>query len=67
MKASEIQKKTDTDLEKLIAETREEVRTLRFNSAGSGLRDRKAIHNAKRTIARALTERTARSKSGDKS
>lgn len=53
---TEIKKKTDKDLEKMVAEKREELRKIRFESAGSGMRNTQAIQNLKREIARILTE-----------
>jgi len=55
MATKDIQKKTDAELEKLVHEKREELRTVRFQSAGSGTRDAKAIRGPKKEIARALT------------
>lgn len=53
---SDFQKKSDTDLQKFVTEKREELRGLRFSAAGSGVRDVKGVRNAKKDIARALTE-----------
>ena len=50
------------ELEKLIAEKREELRTLRFGAAGARAKDPSEFHKAKRDIARALTELTAQQK-----
>lgn len=58
----DIQKKSDADLLKFINEKREELRELRFKSAGSGMRDVKAIKNTKKEIAQALTEQNARTR-----
>jgi len=58
----ELRKKSDNDLKKYIAEKREELRGLRFKSAGSGMRDVKSIRTTKKEIARALTERNARAR-----
>ena len=56
----DIQKKSDADLQKVVKEKREELRTLRFAAAGSGMRDVKALRLAKKEIAQALTELNAR-------
>lgn len=58
----DLQKKNDADLVKFIALKREELRELRFKGAGSGMRDTKSINNAKKELARALTEQHARVK-----
>lgn len=60
MASKDIQKKSEKDLQKLVGEKREELRTLRFQAAGSGMRDVKAMRNTKKDVARALTELTAR-------
>ncbi|HVX91479.1 MAG TPA: 50S ribosomal protein L29 [Candidatus Paceibacterota bacterium] len=44
------------ELEKLIKEKREELRTLRFSAAGARAKDASQFHKVKRDIARALTE-----------
>lgn len=56
----DIQKKNDGDLAKFVAEKREELRTLRFKGAGSGMRDTQSINHAKKELARALTEQQVR-------
>lgn len=58
----DIQKKSDKDLKKFVSEKREELRILRFNASGSGMRDVKSIHNVKHEIAQALTEANARAR-----
>jgi ribosomal protein L29 len=58
----EIQKKNDKDLAAHVAEKREEVRKFRFSVAGAGTRDVRAIRNAKKDIARSLTELNTRAK-----
>ena len=62
----EIQKKSDKDLVSHVQEKREEVRTFRFGTAGAGTRDVRAVRNAKKEIARSLTELTARKKAESK-
>jgi len=56
----DIATKKDADLEKLLAEKREELRTFRFNMAGSNLRDVRAARANRKEIARILTEQNAR-------
>lgn len=56
----ELQNKTTKDLIKFISDTREELRAFRFKAAGTVVRDIKAINQAKRELARALTELNAR-------
>jgi ribosomal protein L29 len=58
----DIRNKNIKDLVKFIAEKREEIRTLRFKAAGSGMRDTKSINAAKKELARGLTELNARAK-----
>lgn len=58
----DIKKKNEKDLAKLLTEKREEVRTFRFNIAGSNTRDVRAVRTAKRDVARILTELNARAK-----
>lgn len=52
----DLQKKNDAELQKFIAEKREELRTLRFSASGSGMRDVRALRNTRKEIARGLTE-----------
>ena len=56
----DIQKKNDGDLATHVSEKREELRKLRFSTAGSGIRNVKSIHNTKKELARSLTEQNAR-------
>lgn len=56
----DIQKKSDKDLIEAVQAKREEVRKFRFNVAGAGTRDVRAIRAAKKEIAQSLTELTAR-------
>ncbi len=59
---SELQKKTDADLQTYIGEKRDELQKMRFGGAGSGMRDTRKIRNTRREIARALTELNKRTK-----
>jgi ribosomal protein L29 len=52
----DIAQKTDTELTTLLTEKREEVRAFRFGMAGSQTRNTKASKNARRVIARLMTE-----------
>lgn len=56
----ELQKKNKSDFAAFVGEKREELRSLRFTSSGSGMRDAKSISNVKKEIARALTELNSR-------
>ena len=53
----------DTELEKLLMETRAALRTERFAAAGARPKDSNAPRKLRKTIARALTEQHARSTS----
>lgn len=59
----DLQKKNEKDLQKMLAEKREELRTFRFGTAGSKTRDVKAAGKSKREVAQILTELNSRSKS----
>ncbi len=59
---TEITKKDTADLKKLLKEKREEVRASRFGVAGAAARNVKTQMNARREIARILTELNARAK-----
>jgi ribosomal protein L29 len=61
---TEIKKKNGTELLKLVAEKREALRKIRFESAGSGMRNTHAISNLRHEIARMLTELNSRTKIG---
>lgn len=58
--ADDIKKKTNTDLQKLLNEKRDELRQFRFNSAGARTRNVKEGQNARKQIARILTELNGR-------
>lgn len=55
MKRKELQAKNAKDLEKLLNEKREELRTVRFGSAGSKDRNVKRSLATRKDIARILT------------
>lgn len=48
--------KSDSELHRILAEKREELRKLRFGVAGSKSRDTKKGKNVRKEIARVLTE-----------
>lgn len=52
--------KTDQELVKLIADTRAELRTVRFAAAGARAKDSNAPKKLRATVARVLTEQHAR-------
>lgn len=56
MKTTDIEKKTDEDLNKLLNEKREELRQFRFNMAGSRVRDTKEGKQLRQDIAQLLHE-----------
>lgn len=58
MKYSEIQKKKDAELKKMIVEKKEDLRKFSFDAAGSAGKSSKAI---RKDIARISTELTVRS------
>lgn len=53
---ADTQNKTVEELQKLLAEKREGLRSFRFGITGSGTRNVKDGRNSKRDIARILTE-----------
>ena len=59
MKKNPTKDMAPAELEKLIREKREELRTLRFSAAGARAKDPSQFHKVKRDIARALTELSA--------
>lgn len=63
-KYKDIQKKSDKDLRELVREKREEIRSFRFSTTGGGTRDVRSVRAAKKEVAQALTELTARTKGG---
>lgn len=52
--------KSKEELSKMLADTRAELRTLRFEAAGARPKDSNAPKKARKTIARILTEINAR-------
>lgn len=64
MKSTDLQKKKDAELRKMLVEKKEALRELSFGSAGSAKGD--SPRNIRKDIARILTEVTARSKTDKK-
>jgi ribosomal protein L29 len=62
MKMSELRKQSDSELEKMLAEKRTAIRQFRFDLAGSKVKNIKESANAKKAVARILTELSARAK-----
>ncbi len=60
MKAKEMHELTDDELREKLAETRQELFNLRFQSATGSLEDAARMRLAKREIARILTVRRER-------
>lgn len=58
----DIKNTTPKDIVKAIAEKRAEIRAFRFGTAGSANKDVKAARNARKDIARMMTELRARAK-----
>ncbi len=58
----ELQQKSTTELVQYIEEKREELRKLRFGTAGSAMRNTHAARTLRKEIARSLTLLTTRSK-----
>jgi ribosomal protein L29 len=58
MKTKDIINKTSSELNKLVADKREELRVARFGSAGAKIKNVKAASNIRRDIARILTTLT---------
>lgn len=55
-KKTDITKHSKAELQKLVADKREELRALRFGLAGSKNRNVKAARNLRKEVARALTQ-----------
>lgn len=61
-KKESMQKKTNEELAKLLADTRGELRTVRFSAAGARAKDSNGPKKLRKIIARVLTEERARAK-----
>jgi large subunit ribosomal protein L29 len=55
MEYKELKKKTEQELHKLLAESRDKLRELRFKDANKQLKDVRSIRKLRVTIAEALT------------
>ena len=55
MKIKELREKNQEELKKLLAEKREATRKLRFDIASKQIKDKRALRNTKREVARILT------------
>ena len=60
MNIKEIRKMSDKEMEKTLAEKRTEVKQIRFDITGSKSKNVKAGADAKRAVARMMTELRAR-------
>jgi ribosomal protein L29 len=60
MKTKEIRKMSDKEVEKALTEQRAEVKQFRFDITGSKAKNLKAGANAKKAVARLLTEQKMR-------
>jgi ribosomal protein L29 len=56
----DIRKKSDTELDKMLAERREHLRQTRFDMTGTKITDVKDSANTRKEIARIMTELRAR-------
>lgn len=61
MKNTELKKLSDKELAKLLEEKRSAVRQFRFDVTGSKVKNIKEGGNARKTVARIVTELSARS------
>jgi ribosomal protein L29 len=61
MKTTEIKKLSDKELEKLVEEKRAAVQQFRFDITGSKVKNIKTGSNARKDVARLLTEIASRS------
>jgi len=59
-KTLSLKDKSVAEINTLLAEKREELRTLRFSAAGARAKDTNGPKKARKVIAQALTELTAR-------
>ncbi len=67
MELKELKKKNKGELHKILSETREKLRDLRFKDANKQLKDIRQIRGVRRTIAQVLTLlNTGDSKEADK-
>ena len=64
MRARELRDMTDEELEEKMVSTRKELFNLRFQSATGALENSARLRSAKREIARILTVKTERERTG---
>ena len=64
MRARHLRELTDDDLERKLADTRQELFNLRFQTATGALENSARLRSAKREIARILTVKTERERLG---
>ena len=62
MKISELREKTDVELDRLLADSRDKVRDLRFKVAARQLADVRDIREARKLVAQILTVKRSRRK-----
>ena len=55
MKAKELQKKTEPELQRMLLELRAKLQQLRFDLAGGKVKNVREIRNTRKDIARILT------------
>ncbi len=55
MEYKELKKKTESELHKILAQSRDKLRDLRFKDANKQLKDIREIRVIRKTIAQALT------------
>ncbi len=60
MEIKDLRDKTDVELDRLLAELRDKVRSMRFRIAARQLNDVREVREAKKSIARILTLRRQR-------
>jgi large subunit ribosomal protein L29 len=65
MEFKELKDKKTSDLHKLLAEHRDQIRQLRFKDAVNQLKDVRKIRKTKKTVARISTLLNQREKQGD--
>ena len=55
MKTSELRKKSNSELDKLLKDSREKIRSLRFNLIGGKVKNVRDVRDVKRDVAKILT------------
>ncbi len=58
--SKELKTKTDKELNKILAEAREDIRKTRFNLSGAATKNVKAMKEQRKNVARILTEKNSR-------